>query len=142
KILNDSNDARLRRNAAFALGKLGNAAASALPSLKKHLKDDDSKEVREAAAFGLGEIGRESLKSLDDPNVIEVLAGALKDSDPLVRRSAAYALGNFGPAAKPAQGALETALSDDKSPAVRQNIAWALGKIGPETVTGLKTALL
>lgn len=141
KILNESKDMRQRRNAAFALGKLGSAAASALPSLKKHLKDDDAKEVREAAAYALGDIGLESLKSLDDPTLVEVLAAALKDSNPLVRRSAAYALGNFEARAKSAQGALEAVLASDPSPAVRQNIAWALGKIGPETITSLKAAL-
>ena len=141
KILNESKDARQRRNAAFSLGKLGSAAASALPSLKKHLKDDDAKEVREAAAFALGEIGKESLKTLDDPTLVDALAAALKDTDSLVRRSAAYALGNFGSSAKSALGALEATLANEPTPAVRQNIAWAMGRIGPETITSLKTAL-
>ena len=141
RTLNGSKDARQRRNAAFALGKLGNAAAPALASLKKHLKEDDSKEVREAVAFALGDIGKESLKTLEDATVVEALAAALKDQDALVRRSAAFALGNFGTSAKSALGALETALASDTSPAVRQNIAWALGKIGPESVTSLKAAL-
>jgi len=38
RTLNDSKDARQRRNAAFALGKLGNAAAPALTSPKKSAK--------------------------------------------------------------------------------------------------------
>jgi HEAT repeat protein len=141
RVLNESKNAKQRRNAAFSLGKLGSAAASALPSLKKHLKDDDAKEVREAAAFALGDIGKESLKTLDDPTLVDALAAALKDSDPLVRRSAAYALGNFGPGAKSALGTLEATLANDPTPGVRQNIAWALGKIGPETISSLKTAL-
>jgi HEAT repeat protein len=140
KTLNESKVADQRRNAAFALGKLGSTAAFALPSLKKHLKEDEPK-VREAAAFAIGDIGKESLKSLDDPTLIDALAAALKDSDALVRRSAAYALGNFGPGAKSAQATLEAVLAGDPSPAVRQNIAWALGKIGPETIDSLKAAL-
>jgi HEAT repeat protein len=142
KILNDSKDPRQRRNAAFALGKLGSDAASAMPSLMKRLKTDDNADVREAAAFALGEIGKVSLKALDNPGpVIEVLAGALKDNEPLVRRSAAYALGNFEGLAKPALTALESAFEKDNSGAVKQNIAWALGKIGPEAITTLKRAL-
>jgi HEAT repeat protein len=140
KILNESQDGRQRRNAAFALGKLGSAAESALPSLKKHLKGDDAR-VREAAAVALGEIAKDSLKAKDDTTLVQALADLLKDSEPLVRRSAAHALGNFGPGAKNAQAALEATLAKDTSPAVRQNIAWALGRIGPETISSLILAL-
>jgi HEAT repeat protein len=140
KILNDSQDARQRRNAAFALGKLGSGAEPALPSLKKHLKGDDAR-VREAAAVALGEIGKDSPKAKDDPTLVEALGDALKDDEPLVRRSAAQALGNFGKAAKPALAVLQTTLVKETSPAVRQNIAWALGRIGPESIASLTAAL-
>jgi HEAT repeat protein len=140
KTLNESQDGRQRRNAAFALGKLGSAAESALPSLRKHLKEDDAR-VREAAAFALGEIGKDCLKAKDDPTLVQALADALKDREPLVRRSVAHALGNFGKAAKPARVALETTLLKDTSAAVRHNIAWALGRIGPETISSLIVAL-
>ncbi len=136
----EQKDGRARRNGAFALGKLGKNAVGAAGSLKKHLAGDTDASVREAAAFALGEIGRESLRILDDPDVVEVLAKALKDGNLLVRRSAACALGNFGSSAKAAQPALEAALADT-APVVRQNVAWALGRIGPGTVPTLRKAL-
>jgi len=140
KILNESQDGRQRRNAAFALGKLGGDAESALPSLKKHLKEGDAR-VREAAAVALGEIGKASLKARDDATLVNALTDALKDKEPLVRRSAAHALGNLGKAAKPARAALEATLAKETSAAVRQNIAWALGRIGPESIASLTAAL-
>jgi HEAT repeat protein len=136
----DGKEPRIRRNAAFALGKLGNQAAGAIASLKKRLGDDSAAEVREAAAFALGEIGRESFSSLDDPDLVDVLAKALEDKEALVRRSAAYALGCLGTSAKGAQAQLE-AILDDMSPGVRQNVAWALGRLGPATVPSLRKAL-
>jgi HEAT repeat protein len=138
--LKSGSDPSSRRNAAFALGKLGSAAAPAMGTLKKHLREDNDPKVREAVAFALGEIGRQSLGSVDDPNVIDVLAKALKDDNLLVRRSAACALGNFGASARPAQEALSAALGDD-SPLVRQNVAWALGRVSPKSVPSLKKAL-
>ena len=55
---------------------------------------------------------------------------ALKEDDqPRVRRSAAFALGAFGPEAAPARDDL-IAASKDASAIVRQNAAWALGKLG------------
>ena len=140
QALKRGKDARSRRNAAFALGKLGKDGAAAAATLKNCLQQDGDATVREAAAFALGEIGRQSLRVLDDPDVVDVLAKALKDSDPLVRRSAACALGSFGASAKSAQAALEAALGD-ASALVRQNVAWALGRVGPETVPSFRQAL-
>jgi HEAT repeat protein len=51
--------------------------------------------------------------------------------DARVRRSAAYALGAFGPLASSTAGDLRTGLKD-RDPAVRQNAAWALGRLGPD----------
>jgi HEAT repeat protein len=135
-----AKDARARRSAAFALGKLGSSAASAVGSLKKHLANDPDASVREAAAFAIGEIAKESLDLQKDEEAVDALIEKLgKDENALVRRSAAFALGCFGPAAKKAQSALEAAL-DDKSPEVKQNAAYALGQLGPGAVVSLRKA--
>jgi HEAT repeat protein len=139
QALKNGKEARARRNAVFALGKLGNSGAPAVGSLKKCLREDKDASVREAAAFALGEIGRQALSIRDDPDIVDVLAKSLKDDNPLVRRSAAYALGNLAKDAKPAQAALEAALEDAEA-VVRQNVAWALGRVGPGTVPSLRKA--
>jgi HEAT repeat protein len=73
---------------AIALG------SSALPALKKALKDEGKNE-RKAAAEALGKIG--------DPDAISVLEEALEDKDWMLGRTAAKALGEIGdPAAIPA----------------------------------------
>jgi HEAT repeat protein len=129
-----------RRSAAFALGKLGSAAAEAAPALRKTMEKDESPKVREAAAFALGEIVRGSLKVAADPQLVPALTAALKDEHWLVRRSAAYALGCVERDAAPAQDVLE-ALLKDAFPEVRQNAAWALGKLGTAAIPKLRVAL-
>jgi HEAT repeat protein len=141
QALKDGKDGRARRNAVFALGKLGKSAVGAVATLKKYLREDTDATVREAAAFALGEIGRESLRAADDPDVLEQLAKSLKeDKNEMVRRSAACAIGNFGTSAKSVRAQLEAALTDT-SKEVKQNVAWALGRLGPETVPALRKAL-
>lgn len=54
-------DIRERENAARELGKLGRAAARAIPTLRKALKDP-SMYVRNSAAWALGEIGTEEAR--------------------------------------------------------------------------------
>src|SRR5690242_20313634 len=51
-----SPDARVRRSAAFALGKSNGLAVHTVSRLVRALQDPDG-GVREAAAFSLGEIG-------------------------------------------------------------------------------------
>lgn len=127
----NSTDASVRRSAAFALGRLGDDARDAVPDLVRLLGDDETK-VRDMAASALGDIAR----ALADGNAEEwqqsggMLVKLLQD-DPSarVRRSAAYALGAFGPRAGGAEEYLMHALGDAE-PAVRQNAAWALGQIG------------
>ncbi len=136
----DSPREAARRGAAYALGKLGSGAFSAVPALIKRLKDDTSPKVRDASAFSLGEIGRDSLMAAGDANLVPALSAALKDPDSLVRRSAAYALGNLGPDAAAAVDDL-TAAQGDARPEVRQNVAWALGKMGLAGFPGIRKAL-
>ena len=131
----DRPEEAARRNAAYALGKLGFHAAPAITPLMKRLREDTSPKVREAAAAALGDVGKETNNPAATQNMIPALTQALKDADHLVRRSAAYALGSLGAGAAGAQDALAAALGDPR-PEVRQNVAWALGKIG---VAGLPT---
>src|SRR5439155_22935303 len=140
-------DARVRRSAAFALGKSGGLAVYTVPKLVRALQDPDA-GVREAAAFSLGEIGPAAWQPAY-PALLEVLAG---DSDPLARRSAACALGKLGrlalveedKSASAVRGALQKALADPDA-AVRQNAVWALGRVaakkGDDAVGSLCQAL-
>jgi len=130
--LDYAKDARERRSAVFALGKLG--GPNEVSPLVEVLKKDADAKVREAAAFALGEIGNE------DSRGIAALQNALKDPDAYVRRSAAVALGSIGTAARGAANALEQALGDG-DPNVKQNAAWALGRIGADNVEAYERAL-
>ena len=84
RLLGDGQ-ARIRRRAALAIGRVG--LAEGVAPLSKLLADPDP-EVRQMAAFGLGLIGDASAR---DP-----LIAALRDPSPLVQGSAAEALGLIG----------------------------------------------
>jgi HEAT repeat protein len=125
KELGDTSPA-VRRGAAFALGKCGEGGA--VPHLVRALGDADS-GVREAAAYAIGEVAAER----QDPALWDRAGGPLRkmiaeETDAKARRSAACAVGQFGPGAAEARDELEKAL-DAKDPAVRQNAAWALGRL-------------
>jgi cyclophilin family peptidyl-prolyl cis-trans isomerase/HEAT repeat protein len=100
RLLSDG-EARVRRRAALAVGRVGLRDGVAL--LVPVLSDTDP-EVRQMAAFALGLIGDRSAR---DP-----LIAALGDPSPLVQGSAAEALGLIGDAAGAAPiGAALTRLS-------------------------------
>ena len=84
RLLNDS-EARVRRRAALAVGRVG--LADGVEPLSKLLADPEF-EVRQMAAFALGLIG--------DAAARPALSGALKDADPTVQGRAAEALGALG----------------------------------------------
>src|SRR5262245_51566830 len=90
----DRPEESARRNAAYALGKMGIQSVPVIPKLLKRLREDASAKVREAAAFALGEVGKESAKAAVSQDLVAGLTQALKDDNHLVRRSAAYALGS------------------------------------------------
>jgi HEAT repeat protein len=125
KELRDPTPA-VRRGAAFALGKC--AAGRTMSRLVEVLRDSDT-GVREAAAYAVGEIAAEN----QDPTMWREAGPALctmlaQEQDARARRSAACAIGNFGPDAADAHAELERAL-DHKDALVRQNAAWALGRL-------------
>jgi HEAT repeat protein len=123
-----SPDKYVRREAVWALAKIGPEAASAVFALAKVLRDTAA-PVRKGAARALGQIGREARAAI--PLLIE----ALKNSDLLFCRLVAWALGKIGASA--------VALNHpDKY--VRREAAWALGHIGPESrsAIGILTTIL
>jgi len=92
------DDARIRRRAALAVGRVG--LVDGIDPLVALLRDADP-EVRQMAAFGLGLIG--------DKRARDPLVQALSDASPLVQGSAAEALGLIGDeSAAPPIGAMLT----------------------------------
>ena len=86
-------DAGVRRQAAFALGQIGNERS--VPALLAAI-DDAQPDVRRAVIQALGELG--------DAKAIDALTHALKDTDPAIRRAAAIALAQIagdGPHPRP-----------------------------------------
>ena len=130
------SEARIRRRAALAVGRVGLAAG--VPPLVDLMKDSDP-EVRQMAAFALGLIGD---KSARDP-----LIAALTDASPLMKGSAAEALGLIGDvaAAEPigrmvasiAQSGALTPLPGDADDARRDTPAAAF-RLGVFALTRLK----
>src|SRR5258705_12486553 len=84
RLVND-DEARTRRRAALALGRVG--LPEAVPALQQVLGDPDV-EVRQMAAFALGLIG--------DASARPALLNALRDADPIVQGRSAEALGTIG----------------------------------------------
>ena len=122
-----SKDARARRDAAFALGKLGPNADDAAGDLLKLLQSDADKSVRDTAAYSLGQVCR---RGRTPPEVIEALCKIVgSDGDGTVKRSCAVALGHCASDTAAVRQALGKALDDRQFPGVRQNAAWALGEI-------------
>ena len=116
--------------AAYVLGTLGPKAAPAVPALHKVIADvnaaneySNNEIARSMAAWALGRIGAAA------EGEIPFLMETMRSTELLaVRRSTAEALGNFGPAAKPAVAKLLKLLdSDDEITSV--NAAVALWKI-------------
>ena len=106
-ILQDPRVHTVVRYSAFSgLGQLGTGAPGVAPVLVDLLRrTTEDPSLRQAAIFTL-----EKLKP--DPAPIEALGEALHDPDIFVRRTAAWALGRFGPAAKAALPQLQAALLD------------------------------
>jgi serine/threonine protein kinase/HEAT repeat protein len=159
KKLSDA-DSRERLKAILALGDLGADGQAAVSSLIPLLKDKDP-AIRRAASSALDQIGPPPkadfgviLKALqsDDPEArlyaahtvassgigdlpvpeaIPVLAAALKDNDPAVRKDVVIALGNLGPQARGAAPDLLAKLKDSDAD-VRKNAVQAVSKVGVE----------
>jgi HEAT repeat protein len=122
KALRDE-DAEIRKNAAWALFRMGPKAKGAVPALIAKSKDAQV-DVRRFAIGALAKIGPAAREAV--PALIE----RLKDEHGGVRRNAGWALGHIGAPAKDAVPTLIVTLND-KDKAARDSAVWALGRIGP-----------
>ncbi len=138
--LKTNTDAKQRRHAAFALGKLGNRAFAALPDMKVAFGKEKDAKVREALVYAMGEICRETVGTGNDVDLERIFISAANNGDVYVRRSGVFALGCLGNKSRESLQALETALGDSEA-IVRQNAAWALGQFGEAALPMLKKAL-
>jgi pectate lyase len=111
----------VRAACAKALGRVKVSEKSVASSLSKILADDPHDWPRFNAARALGR--------LKDQNAIKSLSRALLDKDCDVRAEAAWALLEFGSAAKSASAALEKAVKSDRNYIVQYAAAAALKKI-------------
>ncbi len=151
-----------RRNAAFALGKLGTGLADlkqaypkeperwqawateldgALANIKQLYANEQDARTREAMVLAMGEIAAGT--GAADPQLRSLLIDALQrdqDQDKYVRRSAALALGMLASKDGKVRTALSQALSDPEQ-VVRQNAGWVLGQFGPKVAPDLVRAL-
>jgi HEAT repeat protein len=121
KLLHDDN-AEIRQAAALGLSKIGPEASTALPELLKAARDRD-KSVRCHAIHAIGSLGKPAMSAI--PELIEILR---KDEVADVRVAAIEELAAFGPDAKAAIDALNTAARDGR-PAIREAAQEALKKI-------------
>ncbi len=97
----------VRWESCHLLSTFGVRAQSAIPELRRMLREDEYWQVRLAAAFALGKIARR-----DDKPVVEALvAAATKDKDTHVRGQAAHALVRIDPEAADKAGVTKTAWS-------------------------------
>ncbi len=164
----DAASERQRAEAAWALGRLGPAAAAAEPRLERAL-GDGHESVRANAAQALGSLGpaaRHALPRLlalvSDPRQsvrwraiesasklgadaasVPALVAALANTDSYVRAGALWTLRELGPEAREALPAL-TAAANDAHPGVRAVAVQALARVGqgdPASVAALVAAL-
>jgi hypothetical protein len=121
QMLRDPSPA-VQAQGAFGLSRMGPAAKDAASDLIDSLKKDPF--VRQNAALALGAIGPEAAS-----DSVPALVELLHDSEWTVRRQAAAALGELGPAARDAVPELKK-LTADKDSLVRKAAAAAVKKIG------------
>jgi hypothetical protein len=88
-ILHDENP-EVRKEAAYALGEMGPAAARAVPTLRDTLRDPAG-EVRREAAGALSRVGPPAWSALSD--LADTMEG---DADPWVRDAASFAVQQIG----------------------------------------------
>jgi HEAT repeat protein len=135
-----SGDAKLRRSAAFALGKMGSRAFSVLKVMKVAYANEKDVKVRQTMVFALGEICRDTVSINTDPDLEKLFLGAITDNDAHLRRSAAFALGCLASKSEATRRALDKALTDPEA-IVRQNAAFALGQFAESALPSLSEAL-
>jgi len=164
KQLAGGKDAKQRRAAAYALGKLGRKVEASFADLKAAYAKEQDPRVKDAIVYALGEICRdvkgvyntsnspatkqslithfeEVCLGIDRPQGVErVLIAAIGDGDKLVRRSGAFGLGCLANKSAATRQALDKALGDPE-PMVRQNAAWSLAQFREAALPSFSKAL-
>ncbi len=135
KALSDP-DKKVPLLAIEALGKMGADAQDVLPTLIKSYFDHKDAAVRRASIVAASKIGAE-VKNGPPTSLMSGLKGALKDSDPGVRKAAVEALGAMGPKAKEVVVAL-LGLFEDKDAGVKMAAIAAVGQIGADSKAAAK----
>ena len=123
----ESDSARTRAAATYALNEIGADAAPATPTLLDLLKDDDE-IVRALATSTLAQVG------LDQNVLINVLTAAIQNESGLVKDIAADALVNIGGDAVPALGSLLE--NEAVSSFAKQSAATLIGDINQANEIG------
>ncbi|MCA9167654.1 MAG: HEAT repeat domain-containing protein [Planctomycetales bacterium] len=111
------DDLQARREAAWDLGRYGEAALPAVDALAAAVGDRDQ-QVSNGAMQSLGQIGSAATAA------IPALTKRLDDNDPQRRYRAAYALGHIAPADHPVYREGLDSLSSRKRAATLQAICW------------------
>lgn len=128
KILaDDTEDSGTRYSAAYALGRIGSAAAPAMNTLRT-LSDSADELMATVAVWAALKIDPGNTEFFE--TAMPRLRKALRAESDLARLEAAVALGEIGPHAKAAIPILEVVEEDDPVRAVRAAAAEALQKIG------------
>jgi HEAT repeat protein len=118
----------LRAAAAVALGKIGLAAASAVPVLKAALQESNS-YLRGQAAVAIWRIDS------DVDAALPVLLREMPGTREISKWDWIIALGEMGPRAKAAIPQLKRELQQDQQKWVLKYVTNALASIGPEVAT-------
>ena len=117
-------DSLVRRDAADALSQFPETGKTSVNDLIQALKDPDW-QTQTGAIEGLGKLGQQK------ETVLPLIVEKLHDENRIVRRVAAFALGNLG--GKEAFDALMLA-TDDPDGFVREAVFRSLNKIDPEAL--------
>jgi HEAT repeat protein len=108
---------------------MGSAGQAAVPALAD-AASAKRLEIRQAAVGALGRLD-------PDTRAFAALHRALKDPDPRLRGSAAFAVSRLSASARPAVADLGQMLLDDRAEEVRRAAAEGLARLGPEAKLAL-----
>jgi HEAT repeat protein len=121
-----SPESDVRGSAAYALGKIGPAAASASAKLRERFSSDDDQRMQRIAMWALIKINPNDAPLI--LRAVPLLIEALGSDRELARLEATVALGELGKVAKPAIEPLKKLLTDE-SPDVRAAAEEAIRKL-------------
>jgi HEAT repeat protein len=134
-----SPDLKVRHQAIFALGAIGDPAGEAVPALAALMLEDPDRGIRIDSALALSKMDPASRAAVPE------LAQALGDSEPWVRMNAAIALSRLRTDSRPAVPALIEALQDKGNDTdlraftctIQEMVALALGRASAGSAEGV-----